>query len=66
MEGPVELYLSVAEKLLYYPNPDLDWIGSQHSEPQEQKSVSSLLDFLSSSSYLPCLPVLDFWISQEI
>lgn len=50
---PVELLASVTGKVLHRPIQDLRWIGSLQSEFWELKSVSSLLDFLSSSSYFP-------------
>lgn len=50
---PVELLVSVTGKALHHPIQDLRWIGSLQSEFWELKSVSSLLDFLSFSSYFP-------------
>ncbi len=60
MEEPVEVCQSFAETLLYYHMQDMNEIIRQHSKLRELKSTSSLLDFLSSSSYLLPLPS-PFW-----
>lgn len=53
VEDPVEPHLSGEEKLLYQLTLDCIEIGSLHSELWDLESVSSLLDFLSSSSSTP-------------
>lgn len=66
-EHPVKIHLSGEEKLLYHLILDRRKIGSLNSELWDWESVSSLLDFLSSSSYsLSILSIVISVFSQTV